>query len=75
MVIKGVVKYWDLGREHASGTVTIEAKNDKEFNDKMEREFSKHLVSSNIGFDMDTGNIYAGFHCVGKFILLAKEVV
>jgi hypothetical protein len=74
MVIRGVVKYWDLGRGKAKGTFTVVAKDDEEFNDILEREFKKHLVSENVGFDADRGNIYAGIHTVGHFSFIAKKL-
>lgn len=49
-MIVGVVRYWDLGRGKAKGKFAVRAKDDKEFNDILEKEFGRHLVSSNIGF-------------------------
>lgn len=72
-MIEGVVKYWDLGRSKAKGTFHVNAKDEQDFNDKLEREFGRHLLSSNIGFDASKGEIYAGFHTVGKFAFIARK--
>ena len=50
-MIRGVVKYWDLGRGKAKGQVTIEASTTEEFNIKMLKAFKNHLLSQNISFD------------------------
>lgn len=69
-MIKGILKYWDLGRSKAKGQIKIIAKDEEDFNKQMDREFGKHLMSSDISFG--NGNIYAGFHCVGKFNFMAE---
>jgi len=68
-MIKGVMKYWDLGRSKASGTLKIECKDEDEFNNKLYNEFSKYLLSSGISFD--EGKIFAGFRHVGNFEFIA----
>lgn len=68
----GTLKYWDLGRGKAKGELVIEADTPEEFNEKMYKEFSKHLMSSNIGFD--NGKIFAGFHKVGEYSLVGVEL-
>jgi len=70
-MIQGIVKFWDLGREDAKGEFKIEAQTTDEFNEKMLKEFSEHLFSSNISFD--DGKIYAGFRNVGNFQFIAVE--
>lgn len=74
-MIRGIVKFWDLGRGKANGTFKVECDTPEEFNDKLYREFSKHLMSSGISFDGDTGSIFAGFHKVGNFTFVAQEEV
>ena len=70
--IKGVVKYWDLGRGKASGLLKIDAKNEEDFNNKLENEFKKYLMSRDISFD--NGKVFVGgFRHVGNFQFIAKE--
>jgi hypothetical protein len=73
-MIIGVVRYWDLGRSKAKRIVKIKAKDEEDFNNQLEREFKKHLVSENVGFDAKLGVIFAGFHTVGKFELISKKL-
>ena len=70
-IIKGILKYWNLGRSKAKGQIKIVAKDEEDFNIQMDREFRKHLASSNVSFG--EGKIYAGFHSVGKFNFIAEK--
>jgi len=72
MAIIGKVKFWNLGRSKAKGVFNVVAKDEQDFNDKLEREFSKYLLSSDISFER--GKIYAGFHKVGNFAFLSKKL-
>ena len=69
--IKGIVKYWDLGGNKAKGLIKITAKNEEDFNQQMEKEFSKHLMSCDISFT-DGNIIVGGFRTVGKFEFIAQ---
>jgi hypothetical protein len=68
---KAIVKYWDLGRNKANGGFEVVG-SVEEINERMYREFAKHLVSRNIGFD--EGKIFAGFRCVGNYIVTSVEL-
>jgi hypothetical protein len=69
-MIEGKIRYWDLGRGKAEGQLNIVARDEDDFNNQLEKEFRKHLVSDDISFD--NGIIYAGFHSVGRFEFIAK---
>ena len=66
------VKFWDLGRSKAQGEFEVMG-SDAEINDEMYRQFSKHLLSSDISFD--DGKIFAGCRCVGNYIAAICPVV
>ena len=71
-MIKGIVRYWNLGRGKAKGNFEVkvdEPDQEDKFNSILLREFSKHLISTNISFN--DGEIYAGFHNVGQFEFVA----
>lgn len=70
-MICGVVKYWNLGRSKAGGTLIVNVKNEDEFNALLYNSFSKHLLSRNISFDK--GKIYAGGRLVGEFMFTATK--
>lgn len=70
-MIRGVVKYWNLGRSQASGTLVVNVKNEDEFNALLYNAFSKHLLSREISFD--NGKIYAGGRLVGEFLFTATQ--
>ena len=70
--IKGVVKYWDLGRERAFGLIKIDAKDEEDFNNQLEKEFKKHLMSHDISF-ANGMVVVGGFRKVGNFEFIAKE--
>lgn len=67
---KAKIKYWDLGRSKAKGEFIAEG-TEKQINDKMYQEFSKHLMSSEISFD--EGKIFAGFRNVGSYVFVGLE--
>jgi hypothetical protein len=73
MMITGIVKYWDLGRSKEQGIIKIVAKDEKEFNEKMDKEFRKHLISQDISFK--NGMVFAGLRHVGNFEFIAKKDV
>lgn len=71
-MIKGIVRYWNLGRNHAKGNfeVLVEDPNQEDkFNTTLLNEFSKHLLSNDIAFE--DGKIFAGFRHVGNFEFVA----
>lgn len=70
-MITGIVRYWNLGRSNAKGDFEVNVKDEDSFNDTMLKEFSKHLMSSDISFD--EGKIYAGFRNVGNFEFIAVK--
>lgn len=73
-MIRGIVKFWDLGRSKAKGTFKVVARDTEDFNFQLEKEFSKHLLSSEISFT--NGTIFVGgFRAVGKFEFIAQEEV
>ncbi len=70
-MITSIVRYWDLGRDKAKDAFKVCAKDTDDFNSQLLREFSKHLISSDISFA--NGCIFAGFHKVGNFELIANK--
>lgn len=70
-MIEGEVTYKNLGRHNAKGKIKIKCETAEEFNSIMEKEFKKHLMSSNISFS--DGIIFAGFHTVGEYEFIAVE--
>ncbi len=73
-MIKGIVRYWDLGRSNASGKFKVEVdepNQEDKFNNALFKEFSKHLLSDDVSFD--NGKIHAGFHTVGQFEFVAVK--
>lgn len=71
-MIKGIVKYWDLGRSKARGMFGVTAKSEEDFNNLLLKEFSKHLISNDVWFEK--GKIFAGCRCVGNFEFIAQEI-
>lgn len=72
--IKGVISYSELGRSKAKGTFKVDAEGAfaaDNVNARMLREFSRHLMSSDISFT--DGTIYAGMRPVGKYIAVFEE--
>ncbi len=62
------LKYWDLGRSNVKGNVVLKGDTAEEINLKIRDEFGKYLLSSDVSFD--NGKIYAGFRCVGEYIVI-----
>ena len=63
--IKGTVRFWELGRGKKNGEFDVDCQSFEEFEDRLLREFGKHLISRDI--DFHNGTISAGFHSVGKY--------
>lgn len=64
-MIKGTVRFWELGRGKKNGEFDVNCESEEQFEDLLFREFSKHLISRDI--DFGNGTISAGFHTVGKY--------
>ena len=72
-MIMGVLNIKNLGRSKYNGMIEIIAKDQDDFNDKLEAEFSKHLASSDVSFT--DGKIYVGgVRMVGEFDFIAKTM-
>lgn len=69
--MKAKLEYWELGRYKAKGETTIEYKTDFQLIKGCLKEFQKHLMSTDIGFE--EGKVDAGGRIVGQYKLTELE--
>ncbi len=71
MKYKAKVKYWNLGRSKAKGEFEFKG-NENNVNTEMLKQFSKHLMSTEISFN--DGKIFAGLRNVGNYAAIITPI-